>query len=421
MHISEQVNLSDKKLCFFISYSFLLVAINRVATLPFIANYQSMIAMAQWGVYFYLFFTNLKYIRAKCNDILLKSYVLAIALYAWSCLYSLLRGMPLDLILSHEVVWTLLYFIPVGIATYSIDNIKVLYDSLFKVSFPIACLCIFYSVYRLYINPFGNSYDMAFGYILLLPTLLHCSNFKNTRNIISLIFVIIEVFFLIIFGSRGVIIGIVAYWFVGAFLKAKTRFARVKIILPVLATILVFNELPRINEYLEDHNIYSRTLIKLASGDSDDETHGRLNHWEAGIDLIKDNPLLGYGLGGYYYDFHNTIGRLHSEELYSFDIEEGTWVKGVANVSGCHSGFLDMILFFGIIVGLPLALWFLFSIYKLKYVKNNLLFELVLVFYCCYIIGNMIVGGGIFTKPGCAIFLFLMLKLKKQPWIANEN
>lgn len=410
----------DNRLSLFIGYSFLLVAINRVATLPFISNYQNVIALVQWAVYFFLFFRCLKYVQKRSNKLFVRCYVISILLYLWSIIYSFFRGMPVDLIISHEIVWTLLYFIPVGIAVYSVENYKILYDSLYRISYPIALLCIFYCVYRLYINPFGSSYDMAFGYILLVPTLLHCSELKNNRSILLLILILIELFYLLIFGSRGVVIGIVSYWFLGAFLRSQSRSGKAKIIISVLAVVFAFNQLPRINDFLEDHNIYSRTLMKLASGDADDDTHGRMNHWDVGLDLVKQQPLIGYGLGGYYYDFHHAIGIKYSEELYGFDIESGTWVKGGANVSGCHSGFLDMMLFFGVLVGLPLALWLLFSVYNLKKVKNTELFELMLLFYCSYIIGNMIVGGGIFTKPGCAIFIFLMYKLKKQPDIVNE-
>jgi len=146
----ERSDKKDRSLSAFISFSFLLVAINRVATLPFAASYQQIIALGQWGIYLFLFISNLKYILAQSRSILIKSYLLFILLYLWSCLYSALRGQPIGLVVSHEVVWTLFFFLPVGLSTYSIDNYKLLYKSLYKVSYVISLLCIFYSVYRLY-------------------------------------------------------------------------------------------------------------------------------------------------------------------------------------------------------------------------------------------------------------------------------
>ena len=416
----ERSDKKDRRLSAFISFSFLLVAINRVATLPFAASYQQIIAIGQWGIYLYLFISNLKYILSKSRSILIKSYLLFILLYLWSCLYSALRGQPIGLVVSHEVVWTLFFFLPVGLSTYSIDNYKLLYKSLYKVSYVISLLCIFYSVYRLYINPFGGSYDMAFGYILLVPTLLHCSEFKNNHSIGILLYIVIELLFLLLFGSRGVVIAILAYLFLGMYLKQKSLMGKAKLLVPLLILSLVYIQLPNINEFLENHNIYSRTLIKLASGDDGDETHGRTNHWDVGMDLVYKKPILGYGLGGYYYDFHNAISVKYPDELYAFDIESGAWVKSGVSVSGAHSGFIDMMLYFGVLVGFPLALWLLLSFFKLNKVDDRYLFELALIFYSSYIIGNMIVGSGIFTKPGCAIFLFLLLRMKKYPHIMKQ-
>ena len=58
--------------------------------------------------------------------------------------------------------------------------------------------------------------------------------------------------------------------------------------------------------------------------------------------------------------------------------------------------------------------YMLFSIFRLRDIRDSSLFDLILIFYCSHIIGNMIVGGGIFTKPGCAIYLYLIYKIIKQ-------
>lgn len=404
----------DKRLSIFVSFAFVLVAVNRVATLPFASSFQNVIALGQWCIYFFLLLLCIIYIKRRSRTLFVSSYVCFFSLYLCSCIYSFLRSKPIDLIVSHEIVWTLLYFIPVGLATYSINNYKILFDCLCKSSYLISFLCLFYSIYRLYINPFGNSYDMAFGYILLLPTLVHWSVFKRTHNLVILIYIVIEIAFLLLFGSRGVVIGLVSFLILTSYLSNSLRTNKIKYIIPIFALVIFYVELPTINDYLEDQGIYSRTLMKLATGDEDDETHGRTNHWDTGMDLVKSNPILGYGLGGYFYDFHNAISIKHPEELYTFDPENGVWVKSVANVSGAHSGFIEMMLFFGVILGLPLALWILFSIIRIRKVDDPYMFNLTLIFYCGYIIGNMIVGGGIFTKPGCAIYLYLMYKIQKR-------
>lgn len=421
MELSRKGDSIDKRLCSLISFSFLLVAINRVATLPFAEHFQQVIAVAQWGIYVFLFIGVLKPLIERCGKLFFRSYGLFIILYMWSCVYSLLREMPVDLLLTHEVVWTLGFFLPVGLATYAIYDYKVLYASLYKISYLISLLCIFYSVYRMFINPFGNSYDMAFGYILLVPALFHYSEFRKSHNIIALFVLLIEVVFLLLFGSRGVVIGLVSYMFLDMFFKLKTNLQKLKLIIPIIALFLVYIELPKINDYLESQNIYSRTLIKIATGDEDDDTHGRTNHWSVGLDLISERPILGYGLGGYYYDFHEAISKKHPDELYTYDLEKGEWMTSTASVSGAHSGFIDMSLYFGIFIGIPLAIWLLFSFIRIGKINNIDILELTLIFYCSYILGNMIVGSGIFTKPGCAIFLFIMLKLKTHPHLMKRT
>ena len=102
MQLSKQFDeIADRRLSVFIAYSFLLVAINRVATLPFAESLQRIVALAQWGIYLFLFLVNLKYILKRANSVFTSSYIIFIVLYACSILYSLLRSKPIDLILSH--------------------------------------------------------------------------------------------------------------------------------------------------------------------------------------------------------------------------------------------------------------------------------------------------------------------------------
>lgn len=397
----------DHRISLFISYSFILVAINRLTDLPFLVSYQSMIAQIQWVIYV-LWFASLyfKVIRFRTGHLVKRTVFITLLLYAVGILISLVNNHPLDILLNHDLMWTFTQFLPVGFAAYVVNDYKVLYNTLYKYSFVISicCTAIFFNYMS---NPFGYSYDMTFGYVLLLPTLIHYSWFLNHKKQFWIgVIALGETIMLCLYGSRGDILAIASYFIVRSLFASQVK-KRVVIPITIIAGFLVFGGLPVVNDYLESQGIYSRTLMILSTQDAK-ESSGRNEHWDSGVTTIKQSPIIGYGLGGYYYDFYQNLVSKYPDKKYAFDSESGDYRTVTANFSGTHSGFLDMLLFFGIFAGIPIAIWIIKSISKIRYMQASELVELLTITYSIYIITNMTVGGGIHTKPGCALYFFIL-------------
>ena len=335
-------------------------------------------------------------------------------LYVIAIVISLLRNNPIDIMLKHDALWTLVYFLPIGLAAYSIRNHAALYKMMYKYSFIISLCCSIIFVVHI-LDPF-RSYDMTFGYTLLVPTLFHYSYFFSRNRKLWVLFVaIIETLMLLLYGSRGVFIAIAVFFVIRFYFLSQKKNNKGIIVLVVgfVGVFFTYSGPKLLNDYLESKDIYSRTLMAFLDPDYD-QTENRNEWWVAGFDLIEKNPILGYGLGGYYYDFYNQMIANDPSKKYVFDPIERDYYKAVPTYGGCHSGFLELLIFFGVFIGGPLACWLLLSIFKIKRRSNRDIIELFIIFYSIYIIPNMIVSSGFHYKPGCAIYIFLLLSYIKR-------
>ena len=402
----------DIKVIQFIFYAFLLVAINIVFTLEYFERFQSIVSILQWGLYFYMIWNNRKVLMSRSRSIIMRSIQLFSFLYLLGIIISFIMGEPLDILLTHDIPWTICIFLPVGWSIISIHDYELCYRLFYKYSFLITTCCTIVFVNHI-LNPFGYTYDMNFSYTLLFPTLMHYSYYlKNKTKYHILLLAILESIMLILYGSRAAIVAISTYALLHMMLFYKGRSVKSAIFIICIGSIF-YSNISKINDFIESQGIYSRVLLKLANKD-ESQISGRANHWDTAIDMIQDNPIIGYGLGGYYHAFIYKLKKQHPEEATVVDPFTGDESEIGASSSPAHSGFLDMILFFGIFIGGFLSIWILFSIFSAHRLRDEWLFEIILIFYSIYIVTNMIFGGGIFTKSGCAIYLFLAYKYLKN-------
>lgn len=402
----------ERRLSGFITYHFLMGGVLMLTGLPFLTSYSSIASIIAWSIYIIWFLSIIRIIKQRSWSVAINSYFISIFLYSISVCMSLLRGKPVDILLKHDALWTFVYFLPHGLAIYSLKDHLRLYEMLYKYSF-IVTICGLAIFINHLINPL-NTYDMSFGYILLMPTLIHFSYFlSHKRKVHILLIAIIETLMLLLYGSRGVFISIAVFILLYFFLIKKFKINKGGVFIGVVVFVFFFGySVPKLlNDYLESQGLYSRTLSSFLDPET---SSGREDYWGAGVTLITKKPLIGYGIGGYYYDFYEELIKRNPDEQYQFNTVLGEYVENRPNYGGCHNGILELMIYFGVIVGLPLGIWLVTSIFKAKLTNNYYLISLLIIFYSAYIAPSLVGSSGFNYKPECALYIFLILSLLKS-------
>lgn len=161
-----------------------------------------------------------------------------------------------------------------------------------------------------YIGLFDNPNDLAYSVVIILPfslgLILHKSKFLI--KIIAIILFSVSIYCIILTGSRGGLLALVSclsfwflFWIKSAFLK--------KVSLILLAVIIFI------------------AFLKMTTAYRDDESSmGRVEAWNAGMNMFLAHPLIGVGKGQFieYHnkDSHNSYVRAGAElgfiGLYAF-------------------------------------------------------------------------------------------------------
>ena len=293
-------------------------------------------------------------------------YLITIALFF---IYSLQGSLYQSLYLDPQWGLVAIYGVHTGIFGYalirSIINLSDFEKQMKKISI---ILIIFYSIQCLQpllhtywiIDGKQMVYNMTFGYSIQFPIIFLIYFYLKEKNIIFLIFGFLGIIEIILFGSRGPLIGIFIYSIM-QFIKYKKKNKNLRIILSLILIIIIFlilsNNLLIQNtlQFLSEHGITSRTLSKLANDVVTDDT-GRSIVRQGILELLnKFNICFGYGpLGDHVLTGH-----------YS------------------HNILLEVIITFGIVVGPILIVAFIFSfLYSYIKSKNTLINNYILIFAC---------------------------------------
>lgn len=234
---------------------------------------------------------------------------------------------------------------PLGISVYLIKDKSILYNYLIKYSW--LCLLL------LCINFFGESdllYDMHFSYSIVFLSLLHINEGLRTKKYFYFIVASFEIILMLLFGSKGSILCLLGFlWFKYLYTEYSNLnqfFKRIFKLTILLSCLLAFYQLAlvysgTILNILNRFGIYSRTIYTLLSTDMLDATSSRAYIWSGTIELIKQKPILGWGIGG---------------------AIEYIGMYGLYNESYPHNIILDIFLTFGLPLGcaMILALLYLF-------------------------------------------------------------
>ena len=396
----------DKQLSFYVIFFFIIQTLNgSIKTiLPFLTRgLQSNISLMSGALLLVVMVKNLKYVYRRSGKVFLIAYYIFLLLYAISLAQNMMRGDPVDLLIKDSASWTFIWWIPMGLFVYSVQDKDILYKILLKGSYFISIIVLL-SVFPIIVLEnillYGKEYNMFFSYMLIFPLILHINEYFKTKKISLLIIGIVELSVLILYGSRGVLLCVLSF-FILKIAYGQIPFSKkvVAVIFFTFTLVLFIKFSEPLLQVLHDFNLSSRTLEKLATHQMES---GRNYVWESGIELIKERPLLGYGLGGEFYQMTYEASKLL-----------GTGIPPKISDLTPHNGFLQLMLNFGVIFGLLIGIFIVSSILIVKKIIFSSYKDLLIITYSVFIIPAMTVGDGIFVKPGIAIYVFLLLSYNR--------
>ena len=165
------------------------------------------------------------------------------------------------------------------------------------------CICIimFCSLIGININFQLESYSMSIGYACLLPCLVLIHNTMKEKSFIDFIFVIVILLFIVSYGSRGPLLGIVSFLIYNIFLWIWKNKKNIILIFPIIIIffLIYMNYQSILSEMLnfiyEKLGIQSRTLTILLDGNITYNS-GRDILYEKTWETILQHPFLIRGI-----------------------------------------------------------------------------------------------------------------------------
>ena len=196
-------------------------------------------------------------------------------------------------------------------------------------------------------------------------------------------------------SSRGVLVslGIFAllYYLYASNNGSKGKNAIVIIILlvPILSSMSTL--INGLNEFfLDQFGIGSRTLTMMIEGDVNSQS-GREIFREAGMWMVDEKLLTGWGIGGDYYTMANLL--------------HGDYTTGIT----CHNGIIQLMTYFGAPIGALVSLLFATSFLRCSKSSDFHLKLIIILFYSLAVFPSLIYGDGLLEKPGAAMYLFICI------------
>lgn len=401
MNISSTFK-SDNTISNYVVSWFVISAINLFVklTLPIPESLWVPISVFLGAYNILLLFKAFKYIWKCSSKMFIISFLLCLLLY----LYSLLKNVNyIDPILDYAL-WTFIFCLPMGLGVYSIYDYKILYEKFLKFSYIIGFLLMLIILGLQ--GEDGQVYSMSMSVSLVVPLLFHLNEFLFKHKKINLLVAIIEFSVILLFGSRGVLLCVLA--FIGCYF---TLFSNTKILYKVIISSTVFLMIGVVSLYVNDialfllnlisqYDIKSRTLFMIVENEVGDLS-GRDAIWNNCKDMIMSKPLFGYGIGG----------EIKNLTLLS----KGNLSDGYMTT---HNIFLELMLNLGVFIGILISLILVLSIFRVRKINDQYQRMLLLVFYSSIVV-TFFSGDGFWVKPTVSLTIFLFLATYKNR--ANGN
>lgn len=391
----------DEKLSFSIIFFFIIQSANssiKNIVTGLGPDVESWLSIISGVVILLAILSSMRIVVGRHPSVVVKSFIIFTALYAISIIMNMARNMPVSVLLRESMLWTLVWWLPMGLIIYSIRNKEILYRTLLKWSYLLSAVTLLslISYFRAITlqNLSRGNYNMSFSYLLLFPLLIHLNEVFEKMSAKNLIWLVIELTAILLYGTRAALMCMAVFMVFK--IVAGGLSTQKKIFVVVFSAVLVisfFLGAGTLYEDLEKSGYTSRTLEMFTSG-TVSSSAGRDELRGYAIDLIKERPLFGYGLGG---DF-----AVLYEKAYGISVMHGNYSSLTP-----HNGILQMMMNFGVLIGLILSLWLIITLFKINGVKDTNTKTVLILLCSVYIIPALTVSDGIFVKPGIALYIFL--------------
>ncbi len=250
----------------------------------------------------------------------------------------------------HKLVITYFFrygFIPLLFAI-SIRDIEDMYTRLVAASYIIVVVAFLgMFVFHTAVTS-SESYSQEFGYILLVPMSFFFCRWIREKRLRDITLVILSLVLMLSSGSRGPLFCAIICIILACFLLQEVRttkdlFVIVFLVVSLLCVFIWYRPiLLAISTSMEQFGVSTRVFNKLLAGDiSNDNSRTDLRNFA--ISYIKNHWLFGTG-------FANDRILIYAN----------VWFSKTQNVYGsyCHNFFLELMMQFGLIPGLILAIAF---------------------------------------------------------------
>lgn len=251
-----------------------------------------------------------------------------------------------------------------------------------------------------------------FGYYLMLASIscmfIYLREEKVYKKIIYLILYLLLIYMLVInntFGSYlGLFIATIIYFIYMIFRRKLNKYIIIIFICFMCFSFLIKNDS---NEYIEfkNFNVLNQDTKTFSKHVKNNKTEDKIEKnkfysigtnrgllWETGLDLVKEKPIIGYGIEGIsdeYLEHNITIDRPHN----------------ILIQMALFTGIPGLIIYISII-----GLLFIRKFINIKKLSDEEIMFTVIV--GCYIISSMFGNSMFYTTPYFLIYLGFMAKIK---------
>ena len=212
-----------------------------------------------------------------------------------------------------------------------------------------------------------KGYSMGLGYALILPCIILLYDYSEKDSYLSFFLSLSNLLFIVLFGSRGAVLGIVFYFIYFVLIKdliqQKHTVRTIAVTIFSLGIVLSIKEILQVvYEWLTKNGYYSRTIYLLLFDIYHDshrnEIYARL------ISAIEEHPFTFRGISSDYL----------LVDTYS------------------HNIFIEIIYEFGLLLAIPIIILLLYLIIKsLSFSTNNKMLSI----YLCSSIPGLLVSGSL--------------------------
>lgn len=377
----SEVDNQPERIILFLLEIYIFLSFFETYLTPFIGNSTRYYLLGVIGVC--LFFNGFKIALNFCSATVLIWLILKIISLSWSSMVN--RDVSNHLLSQLGMV---AFVLVISSRVYSEGFMKRILKALLLNSFLFGILSIIFAGYyiderfvaRQVLTLFGQQNDpnnccafLGIGIALGGYSVL-C---EREHRLFSLIVILTNSYAVVLSGSRGGFLFLIAIALILLLLPDQTRafsvaqFLRKMILLIVIMTIAV---------YLLEQFVPSASLERVIAFEEYQGASGRIDKWSIAVELISERPILGWGWGGYIIEginaVHNTYLTVMCDiGIVGFILFLIPWIYLISNAFRLRSLLTIMLLLCGLFPSISID-----SINK-RYFWNSLIVALMLIQY----------------------------------------